>query len=161
MRPLERVARAHRERLSRCVERLVALARGLYDLPLAAQVAELRHVHRELVAMLLPHLDAVEVTVHPLVTRLPGEDALAVALTAQHAELRGLVALAGDAAERPGGFGDHAGALDLRRTLLRIADLLTAHLAEEERCLAVLETRLTPGQSSALARALDHVVERV
>ena len=50
---------------------------------------------------------------------------------------------------------------DLRRTLLRLADLLTAHLADEEGCLAVLATRLTPGQSGALARALDHVVERV
>jgi hypothetical protein len=159
--PLERVGRAHREQLSRCVERLRAFARDLDGAPSPAQTPELRDAHHELVAVVLAHLDAAEVTIHPLLAQLDADGERVSALTAEHAELRRLVALLGDAAAQPDGWTQRTGPLDLRPSVLRLADLLAAHIVEEDRCLAQLEHRLTPGQAAAVARALDHVVERL
>jgi Hemerythrin HHE cation binding domain len=159
--PLERVVRAHHEQLSRCAERLHVLASDLDGPPLLARVPELRDAHHELATVLLPHLDAAEVTVHRLLMGLVGDGAPASTLTAEHAELRRLVALLGDATAHPEGWTYHTGPLGLQRSMLCLADLLAAHLVEEERCLAQLEDRLTPGQAAAVARALDHVVERL
>ena len=161
MQPLERVARAHREQLSHCAERLGALAHDLNGPPLLARVSELRDAHHELDAVVLAHLDAAEVTIPPLLEQLDGDGERASALSAGHAELRRLVALLGDAAGHPEGWTYHTGPLDLQQSMLRLADLLAAHIVEEERCLAQLEERLTPGQAAAVARALDHVIERL
>ncbi len=89
MQPLERVARAHREQLSHCAERLGALAHDLNGPPLLARVSELRDAHHELDAVVLAHLDAAEVTIPPLLEQLDGDGERASALSAGHADCAG------------------------------------------------------------------------
>ncbi len=161
METLGRVSRAHRERLRPCIEQLRVLADRLDRSAVAACLPALRDVHHCLTSDVLPHMEAVEAAVHPVLERIRAERWVPDMLAEEHDEIRRLVDLVGEFAALPEA---HAG-LDadpaLGDALRQLYDLLVRHLAEEARQLASLEGHLTPGQEAALARALDHVIERL
>ena len=96
--------------------------------------------------------------VHPALDRLPGHPPSTGVLAKEHEEIRRLVVSVGLAGSAQGGLGS---GLEIRRTLQRLDGLLATHLAAEERYLNMLERELPAGQRAVLARALDHVVERL
>jgi len=123
---------------------------------LIAELPQLREVHEGLTGDLLPHMDTVEATVFPTLERLAASRGSTVRMVVEHTEIRRLVARLESFIEDLPAHVDRAAVLTLRRILLRLHALLTAHLAEEELYIPILEDRLTPVEEAALARALDH-----
>jgi hypothetical protein len=130
---------------------------------LIAAMPRLRDAHHALLTQLIPHMETVEVAVHPTLERLLIDRQISAPMSAEHAEIRRLVAALGDLASDSSIAGaDRSTVLRLRRVLLRLYILLKTHLAEEELYIPILEDRLTPTHEAALARALDHIAaERV
>lgn len=162
MQTLSGVSHEHHGRLMHWVNELNVLADCLDgdcldSTRLIDGLPELRRVHQALTELLVPHMEAVEVAVYPTLERLTADRGTTAPLLREHAEVRALVAAIGKFAAHPEAHADRAGALALRRTLLRLYVLLKTHLAEEELYLPILQGGLTPPQEAALARALDHV----
>jgi hypothetical protein len=164
MLPLTKVTHEHHDLLWRYVNQLNALADCLNgdcldSARLAAQLPQLRDVHDGLVQHLIPHMETVEVAVHPTLNRLLSTRGVTAPMAVEHEEIRRLVAALGRATSVDAAATiDRASVLTLRRVLLRLYVLLKAHLSEEELYLPVLEGRLTAAEEAALARALDHLV---
>jgi iron-sulfur cluster repair protein YtfE (RIC family) len=161
METLGRVSRAHRERLRPCIEQVRLLADRLDRSAVAACLPALRDVQHCLSSEVLPHMEAVEAAVHPMLERIRADRRVPDVLAQEHDEIRRLVDLVGEFAAHPEAHADPDTGPVPGDALRQLCDLLTRHLAEEERRLASLEGRLTPGQEAALARALDHAVERL
>jgi hypothetical protein len=162
MQALPRVSHEHHDRLWHYVDQLNSLADCmntdcLDTARLSERLPELRDLHIGLTTLLIPHMEAVEAAVHPTLERLLAERQTTVPMAREHVEIRRLVGAIGEFAEHPEAHADRGAVLALRRVLLRLYALLSAHLAEEELYIPILEDRLTPPEEAALARALDHV----
>ena len=162
MQALPRVSHEHHDRLWRYVDQLNTLAECMNSdcldtARLSERLPELRELHHGLTTLLIPHMEAVEAAVHPTLERILAERRTMVPMAREHVEIRRLVGEIGEFAEHPEAHTDRGAVLALRRVLLRLYALLSAHLAEEELYIPILEDRLTPPEEAALARALDHV----
>jgi hypothetical protein len=162
MQALPRVSHEHHDRLWQYVDRLNALADCLNTdcldtARLLERLPELRELHLGLTSMLIPHMEAVEAAVYPTLERLLAERQTTAPMAREHVEIRRLVGAIGEFAEHPQAHADRGAVLALRRVLLRLYALLSAHLSEEELYIPILEDKLTPAEEAALARALDHV----
>lgn len=162
MQMLSKVSAEHRAQLRPWVDELNALADCLDgdcldSTRLIEGLPELRRVHRALVELLVPHMEAVEFAVYPTVERLMADRGTTAPLLREHAEIRQLVGVIGEFAEHPDVHADRGAALALRRALLRLYVLLKTHIAEEDLYLPILEGSLTPSQEMALTRAIDHL----
>lgn len=163
MLPLTKVSHDHHDLLWNYVNELNDLADCLNcdcldRAGLIGGLPQLREAYQGLRDHLIPHMDAVEVAVHPTLERLLTERAVAVPMAAEHQEIRRLVdALGAYATDDPPMQADRVSVLALRRILLRLHALLKTHLSEEELYIPILEGRLTPAEEAALARALDHL----
>jgi hypothetical protein len=162
MQALPRVSHEHHDRLWHHVDQLNSLADCmntdcLDTARLSERLPELRDLHQGLTTLLIPHMEVVEAAVYPTLERLLAERQTTVPMAREHVEIRRLVGAIGEFAEHPEAHADRGAVLALRRVLLRLYALLSAHLAEEELYIPILEDRLTPPEEAALARALDHV----
>ena len=162
MQALPRVSHEHHDRLWHYVDRLNALADCLNTdcldtARLSEHLPQLRELHHGLTTMLIPHMEAVEAAVYPTLERLQAGRHTTAPMALEHGEIRRLVGAIGEFAEHPQAHADRGAVLALRRVLLRLYALLSAHLSEEELYIPILEDRLTPPEEAALARALDHV----
>jgi len=162
MQALATISHEHHDRMWRHISHLNDLAECLScdcldSGRLATQLPELRETIDGLNGLLIPHMEAVEAAVHPTLERILTDRQRTLSMATEHGEIRRLVAALAEFADDPAAHADRVAVLGLRRILLRLYALLTAHLAEEELYIPILEDRLTPAEEAALARALDHV----
>jgi hemerythrin-like domain-containing protein len=164
MSPLTKVSHEHHDLLRRHVRELRDLAECLDcdcldSAGLATRLPQLAELEGALEHHLVPHMDAVEAAVYPTLERLLADRGVTAPMVGEHHEIRRLVAdLAAFSRAHADGHADRVAVLALRRVLLRLHALLTAHLCEEELYIPILEGRSTPAEEAALARAVDHLV---
>ena len=108
---------------------------------LSERLHELRELQLGLTSMLIPHMEAVEAAVYPTLERLLPDRHTTAPMALEHGEIRRLVGAIGEFAEHPQAHTDRGAVLALRRVLLRLYALLSAHLTEEELYIPILEDR--------------------
>lgn len=160
--PLTRISHEHHDRMWRHVNQLSDLAECLNcdcldSGRLVAQLPELREAVDGLNSLLIPHMEAVEAAVHPTLERILADRRRMLPMAAEHVEIRRLVTSLAVFADDPVAHADRVAVLALRRILLRLHALLSAHLTEEALYIPILGDRLTPAEEAALARALDYL----
>ncbi len=158
---LPRVTHEHHGRLHAIVDQLNALgdcSNGdcLDSNRLRDARPMVEEIHRGLMTLLIPHMEAVEAAVYPTLERLLADRAIIVPMRGDHAEIRRLTSVIGRFVDHPEARIDRGTVLLMRRTLLRLYAILKAHLIEEELYVPILEDRLTAQQAEELATALDH-----
>ena len=146
----ERFRAEHRELLG-VVDRVRAVADRLDLLPPAEALAEAAAVHRFLVDRLLPHEQAEDTLLYPLVAELLGGDDPTAPMHRAHAEIIRLTRLLGGLLDDLGPAGPEPEDLaDLRRVLYGLHAILRLHFAQEEE--AYLSLLDEPGRAPARER---------
>ncbi len=118
-------------------------------------------IHDGLVTFLIPHMEAVEAAVYPVLERVLAGTGSMVVMQHDHAEIRHLTAVISEFLEQPDDDVHRGTVLLMRRTLLRLCATLRTHLAEEALYVPIMEDRLTEAQAGEIAMALDHVAARL
>jgi hypothetical protein len=163
---LPAVSHEHHDRLHAIVDELYALGDcSDSDCMDTTRLNEARpaieRIHAGLVTYLIPHMEAVEAAVHPVLERLlAGTGSIAI-MEHDHAEIRRLTAVIGEFVDHPGDDVHRGTVLLMRRALLRLCAVLRTHLAEEALYIPIMEDRLTEAQAGEIAMALDHVAVRL
>lgn len=146
----------HRE-LRRSVERLQELADAVGTIPVETFRQRLDDLLLFLTRKLLPHADAENQVIFPLVAATLGSVEATAVLDRDHTEIRRLTdELSGVRARLSEGRLRSSHAKALRRVLYGLAIMTRLHLEHEEIYLALLEAHLTP---SELRGALDALVD--
>ncbi len=161
MHALSEVSREHHTLLRDRTRRLYELAECLCPdcldtLGARSELPEIRAVVQELRESLLPHMDAAEASIYPVLERLIDDPEASIPLRREHTEIRQLMARIDTILDDADTAVDRYWVLALRRVMLRLHVLLKTHLVEWELYLPILEDRLMPEGEAALARALDH-----
>lgn len=154
-RTLPSVAHQHHERLERIVDSIPSLADALLrDAALAhSQLVALRG---DLHLTLVPHMEAAEHTLYPVLEQLFQNRHSMTPMRREHEEVRRLIASLGSIATSEHARHPIGQTLGLRRSLFRLYALLKCHLAEEEVYLRILEHGVNDETASLLAAAIDH-----
>jgi hypothetical protein len=159
MTSLSTASHEHHDRLMPHVDRLAELADMLGDSvpPGFGEACEAEH--RFITGQLLPHIDAIEMTLYGELDRLmQGRHSMAP-MRREHAELRRLIASMGQYHELVS--MDQVGpaeVIGLRRALYRLHAMLRVHLAEELLYLRVLDRNLSADEIDQLARGIEHAI---
>jgi heavy metal translocating P-type ATPase len=128
----QRFRAEHRELLA-VLDRVRAVADGLDRLPPPQAVAEAAAVHRFLVERLLPHEEAEDALLYPVVAQLLGGEDPTAPMSRAHAEIAHLTRLLGGVVADLGPAGpDPEDLTDLRRILYGVHAILRLHFAQEE-----------------------------
>ena len=115
------------------VDRVRAVADGLDRLPPPLALAEVAAVHRFLTERLLPHEEAEDALLYPVVAELVGGDDPTAPMSRAHAEIAHLTRLLGGVLADLGPAGPEAeDRTDLRRILYGVHAILRLHFAQEE-----------------------------
>jgi hypothetical protein len=123
----------HRELLG-VVDHVRAVADGLDRLPPPLALAEVAAVHRFLTERLLPHEEAEDALLYPMVAELLGGDDPTAPMSRAHAEIAHLSRLLGGVLADLGPAGPEAeDRTELRRILYGVHAILRLHFAQEER----------------------------
>ena len=131
----------------------------------AAPVLALRHGVDEAYAFLahhlLPHANAEDVALYPVVARLMGSGDATATMRRDHVEVDRLTSELGDLrAKLSGGEVDDRLARNLRRVLYGLYALVKVHFAKEEEIyLPILEERLTPAEADELFKAMHDAAD--
>lgn len=157
MSTLSQASHEHHSRLMPHVDRLAQLAEQLGESVPAGFAAACEAEHHFITAQLLPHIEAIELTLYGELDRLMAGRHSMAPMRREHAELRRLIDSMGqyhDLVIR-GDLGQ-AEAIGLRRALYRLHAILRVHLAEEELYLRVLDRNLSADEIDQLARGIEH-----
>jgi hypothetical protein len=147
----ERFRAEHRELLG-VVDRVRTVADRLDHLPPDQAQAEAAAVHRFLVERLLPHEQAEDTLLYPLVAELLGGDDPTAPMHRAHTEINRLARLLGGLLEELGPAGPEPEDLaDLRRILYGLHAILRLHFAQEEE--AYLSLLAEPARAATRSRA--------
>ena len=166
MSTLPAVSHQHHDRLYAIADQLHALSDCsdcdcLDTSRLIAARPAIEEIHDGLVTYLIPHMEAVEAAVYPVLERvLAGTGSMGV-MQQDHAEIRQLTAVIGEFLDQPDDDVHRGTVLLMRRALLRLCATLRTHLALEELYVPIMEDRLTAAQAGEIAMALDHVAARL
>jgi hypothetical protein len=115
------------------VDRVRAVADGLDRLPPPLALAEVAAVHRFLTERLLPHEEAEDALLYPVVAELVGGDDPTAPMSRAHAEIAHLTRLLGGVLADLGPAGPEAeDRIELRRILYGVHAILRLHFAQEE-----------------------------
>jgi hypothetical protein len=145
----ERFRAEHRELLE-VVDRVRAVADRLDLLPPVEALAEAAAVHRFLVQRLLPHEQAEDTLLYPLVAELLGGDDPTAPMHRAHAEIVRLTRLLGGLLDLGPAGPEPEDLADLRRVPYGLHAILRLHFAlEEEAYLSLLDE---PGRAPARER---------
>ncbi|MEP7380007.1 MAG: hemerythrin domain-containing protein, partial [Chloroflexota bacterium] len=147
----------HHDRIMPHVDALPELAEMIGRVPLEDFAKRFEHECQFIVGQLMPHIDAIEQALYADLERLMLGRHSMQPMRDEHEQLRRLFSSlfryrAGVAA----GELDDASAIGLRRVLYRLFSLMKVHLAEEELYLQVIDRELSPAETDALARSIDH-----
>ena len=118
-------------------------------------------IYHGLVAYRIPHMEAVEAAVYPVLERILADTGSMVVMRHDHDEIRSLTAVIGEFVDHPDNDVHRGTVLLMRRALLRLYAVLRTHPSEEELYVPIMEDRLTHEQAGEIARALDHVAARM
>lgn len=136
------------------VDELRVLADFAPELPPASLRARVHTEHQFLVRDFVPHMDAEQETLYPVMERLDLDRRPPLPLAHAHDEIRGLIDALGALSEPDGVIG--AGwLLETRRALYQLFALLKVHLAEEELFAPILEAQLSDDEGTELAAHLE------
>ncbi len=157
MQALPKVTGEHHERLMRHVDQMPAVG----DLVGLAPVDELRARVDEVLAfltgILIPHMEATELTLHPELQRLFECRDLVGPMKRHHAEIRRHIGeIRSVRAQLDAGPLSAGQEMALRRVIFGLYAELKVHLSEEQRCLPIVGHSVTPDRAEALAVAMEH-----
>jgi iron-sulfur cluster repair protein YtfE (RIC family) len=146
----------HREMLTR-LESLRTAADSVGEVPLAVLQSRVARAVEFLTGELLPHADAEERGLYPVVARLMGAPEGTQTMAEDHLEAARLtVELDVLQSELRGPSLAPPVAQELRRILYGLYALITAHLAKEEKVFfPILEERLTRMEAARMFRAME------
>ena len=135
--------RAEHRRLLPGVKRLRQVADNLDQVPPLQARSELGKIHSFLVDEILPHDEAEDVRVYPVVAKLMGGDDPTATMSRAHLEIAHLVNVFGRTMnDLPPAGPDSEDTRELRRILYSLDAILRLHFAqEEESYLALLDER--------------------
>lgn len=156
---LPQTAHRHDEAIMSHVDRLPALA----DMVADGATERFRELFDEqyafITGQLLPHVETVERTLYPELERIMQCCHSMLPMRREHEELARLIGSLGRyRTELHDGRLGTAEQTGLRRALYRMHAILKVHLAEEDLYVGVLDHNLSPEETSALARAMDHAL---
>lgn len=148
--------RAEHATLRRYVDTLCDVADAVGDIPLPALRHRLREVHTFLAHHLIPHAEAEDRVIYPLVATMLGTLEGISAMNRDHVEInRFAVELAALEQVVSGSRLRSADAKALRRVLYGLAALLRLHLEEEDVYLGLLGAHLAPDAAQSALAALQ------
>ncbi len=156
---LPQVAHAHHERILALVDRLPEQADMLLDPRAGDPLAGIEATDEFLTGTLLPHIEAAERAVYPVLERVLQNRHSLRPMRNEHDQIRRLVGEYSrlSAQLRAGGLTIGRG-VALRRVIFALYALLKVHLAEEEAYSYLIERNGHAGLSEVVASALDHPV---
>ena len=148
--------RAEHDILRRYVDTLCEVADAVGDIPLPALQQRLREVHAFLAHQLIPHAEAEDRVIYPLVAMMLGTLEGISAMNRDHLEIGRFAAeLAALEQQLSGSRLRTADAKALRRVLYGLAALLRLHLEQEDVYLGLLGAHLGPDAAQAALAALQ------
>lgn len=134
--------RAEHRRLLPGVKRIRQLADRLENLPAVEMRNELGGIYRFLTNEILPHDEAEDARVYPVVAKLIGGDDPTATMTRAHLEIAHLINVLGRTIDDLPGEPDSEDTGELRRILYSLDAILRLHFAqEEESYLALIDER--------------------
>ena len=136
------------------VDELRIVADYAPQIPPSALRSRVRREYEFLLREFIPHMDAEQETLHPVMERLLRDRHPRSPLAHTHQEIRGLIDALGALSE-PGGVVGTAWQLETRRALYQLFSLLKIHLAEEELFTPILEGELSEAEDVELAAKLE------
>jgi iron-sulfur cluster repair protein YtfE (RIC family) len=139
------------------LDRLRSVGDGVGRLDDAALRNEVEGVYGFLSHRLLPHIAVEEGVLYPAIAQLAGYRAAARIMSRDHSEVADVIReLADMRLELERATFGAAEAIELRRMLYGLYQLLKTHMAkEEEICLPALDEALSEGQVRALAEEIE------
>jgi hemerythrin-like domain-containing protein len=142
------------------IEELRALADAVGEAPIESLVLGLDGVSDFLAHHLIPHAQAEDAVLYPVVDRLLGAPGATATMSREHAVVGRLMDdLAALRRGLSGGEVEPAAAAALRRVLYGLYTLVTTHFDnEEEVYLPLLDARLTPEDARRIFEAMDAAV---
>lgn len=149
----------HRELLPH-VEELRVAAEAVGTAPPERVVALVGHCVSFLADHLIPHAQAEEAALYPVVERVMGAPRATATMSRDHQEVGRLAAELQELLARlAAGTADGRVAADLRRVLYGLYTLVKVHFAKEEEVyVPLLEERLDPDEAEAMFTAMHGAV---
>jgi len=155
-RPTEPLREEHRGLLPH-IETLLTAADGVDALPAETVRRAVDEAYEFLAAHLIPHAEAEDRALYPVVERVMGAPGVTATMSRDHVEVERLTAELARARERLAAQAPDAGqASSLRRVLYGLYALVKVHFAkEEELYLPLLDERLSPEEARAMFEAME------
>ena len=143
------------------IEQLRAVADAIGAAPVASLRRSIDEAYLFLSQHLIPHAQAEERALYPLVGRLMGAPEATATMSRDHVEIGRLTQELGALRASLGDTGlDAAQEQALRRLLYGLSALVTVHFAKEEEIyLPLLDARLTPEDASRLFEAMEQAAQ--
>lgn len=138
------------------VELLRAAADAICERLSAADRAKIDQAYKFLTHHLLPHAQAEEAALYPVVRKAMGAPEGTATMSRDHVEVRRLTEELGALQSHLAGAITEEQAASLRRVLYGLYALVKVHFAKEEEVyLPLLDARLTPEQAHAMFEAME------
>ncbi|MCA9830154.1 MAG: hemerythrin domain-containing protein [Dehalococcoidia bacterium] len=154
--PTQPLRDEHKELLPH-IAGLRAAADSVGEAPIEAVLRNVAESHEFLVDHLLPHAQAEERALYPVIARLMGAPEATATMSRDHVEVRRLTEELGALRSSLSGAAlDPAQAKALRAVLYGLSALVKVHFAkEEEGYLPILDQRLTESEAGQMFEAME------
>lgn len=154
--------RAEHKELLPHIEALRVVADSLGDVPLEAVRHGVEDAYASLAQHLIPHAEAEERALYPVVEKLMGASGATATMSRDHVEVGRLTAeLAALRTQLAVGTADKVQVKALRRVLYGLYALIKVHFAKEEKIyLPLLDARLTPGAANGVFEAMEGAAKK-
>ena len=154
---LPQVAHEHHERLLSHVNQMPDIADALLDADGESVRGTVQALSAFLTGTLLPHVEAAETTLYPVLERLFQNRHSMSPMRREHAEVRRLVGEFAHMAETFDPRRHTIGrTLAIRRVMFQLYSLLKVHIAEEELYLRIVDQGVATDIGDLLAAAMEH-----
>lgn len=154
--PTQPLREEHRELLPR-IKQLRVAADLVGEAPIEETQRAIDEAYGFLVSHLIPHAQAEDAALYPVVGRVMGAPEATATMRRDHVEVGRLTAdLGASRARLAAGIADETVLRDLRRALYGLHALVTVHFAKEEEVyLPLLDARLAPEEATTLFRDME------
>jgi len=127
-----------------------------HDFIAAPERADLDAVYEFLVHHLIPHAEAEEKALYPIVAKVMGSPQATATMSRDHVEIGAMTRELGNILAEFGGTIAEDQANDLRRVLYGLYALVKVHFAKEEEVyLPLLDARLTPTEAQEMFEKME------